>query len=110
MYFEFENKARQELKLADNSNRELVFYYADHLRKPAEALRVAQLEIARRRDVYTLDAYAWALYANGRYAEAQKQIETALAVGVRDPKLLYHAGAIALKLKHSAKARQYWKQ
>jgi len=110
MYLEFENKARQELKLADNSNRELVSYYADHARKPAEALRIAQLEIARRRDVYTLDAYAWALYVNGRYAEAQKQIETALAVGVRDAKLLYHAGAIALKLKHAAKARQYWRQ
>jgi len=110
MYLEFENKARQELKLADNSNRELVFYYAGHARKPEEALRIAQLEIARRHDVYTLDAYAWALYVNGRYAEAQKQIETALAVGVRDAKLLYHAGAIALKLKHAAKARQYWRQ
>src|SRR5262249_42897839 len=110
MYLEFEKKARQELKLGDNSNRELVFYYADHARKPAEARRIAQLEIARRHDVYTLDAHAWALYLNGRYAEAQKQIETALAVGVRDAKLLYHAGAIALKLKHAAKARQYWRQ
>jgi len=110
MYLEFEKKARQELKLGDNSNRELVFYYADHARKPAEALRIAELEIARRHDVYTLDAHAWALYVKGRYAEAQKQIETALAVGVRDAKLLYHAGAIALKLKHAAKARQYWRQ
>jgi tetratricopeptide (TPR) repeat protein len=110
MYLEFEQKARQELKLADNANRELIFYYADHAHKPAEALRIAQLEIARRRDVYTLDAHAWALYVNGRYAEAQKQIETALAVGVRDAKLLYHAGAIALKLKNQPKAQQYWKQ
>jgi tetratricopeptide (TPR) repeat protein len=110
MYLEFENKARKELNLADNSDRELVFYYADHARKPAEALRIAQLEVARRRDVYTLDSYSWALYVNGRYAEAQKQIETALAVGVRDAKLLYHAGAIALKLKHAARARQYWRQ
>jgi tetratricopeptide (TPR) repeat protein len=110
MYLEFEKKARQELKLGDNSNRELVFYYADHARKPAEALRIAELEIARRHDVYTLDAHAWALHVKGRYAEAQKQIETALAVGVRDAKLLYHAGAIALKLKHAAKARQYWRQ
>jgi len=110
MYLEFEGKARQQLKLGDNANRELVFYYSDHARKPAEALRIAQLEIARRRDVYTLDAYAWALYVNGRYAEAQKQIETALAVGVRDARLLFHAGAIALKLKSTAKARQYWKQ
>jgi len=110
MYLEFERKARRELKQADNANRELVFYYADHSHRSAEALRIAQLEVAGRRDVYTLDAYAWALYANGRYAEAQKQIEGALSVGVRDARLLYHSGAIALKLNHRTKARQYWKQ
>jgi len=110
MYLEFERKARRELKKADNANRELVFYYADHSHRPAEALRIARLEVAGRRDVYTLDAHAWALYANGRYAEAQKQIEGALSVGVRDARLLYHAGAIALKRGNRAQARRYWKE
>ena len=96
-FAEFEKKARQEMTGADNANRELIFYYADHARRPAEALRIAREEIARRRDVHTLDAYAWALSAGGRHAEARRQIEAALAVGILDAKMLYHAGVIALK-------------
>jgi tetratricopeptide (TPR) repeat protein len=110
MFLEFEGKARSELEKADNANHELVFYYADHARQPAEALRIAQLEVGRRRDLHTLDAYAWALYVNERYLEARKQIELARAVGVRDAKLLYHAGAIALKLRDRSKAQQYWRE
>ena len=79
----------------DNANSQPTFYYADHAGKPEEALRVASLEFERRRDVYTLDTYAWALHRNSRNEEARKHIEAALAVGVRDPKLLFHAGAIA---------------
>ena len=70
--------------------------------QPAKALEVAQREYAWRRDVYTLDAYAWALHVNGRDAEARKQIETALAVGVRDEKLLSHARNIGLPMKNVA--------
>lgn len=109
-FAEFEQKARAEMEKADNSNRELIFYYVDYARKPAEALRVAQNESAKRRDVYTLDAYAWALYANGKYAEARKQMETALAVGIRDVDFYYHAGAIAAKLQDRKAARKYLQQ
>jgi tetratricopeptide (TPR) repeat protein len=90
----FEREARAEMQGWDNANRELVFYYADHARRPAEALKVAELEYRRRKDVYTLDAYAWALHHNGRHAEAVAQIEKALQVGVRDPKIRRHADAI----------------
>jgi tetratricopeptide (TPR) repeat protein len=110
MFLEFEAKARQEVNKAANANRELVFYYADHVHKPAEALRIAKLEIARRRDAHTVDAYAWALYVNGRYTEARKQIESALSVGVKDAKMLCHAGAMSLKCKDRSKAFRYWKQ
>ena len=48
------------------------------------ALEVARREYARRHDVFTLDCYAWALHVNGQNEEALKQIETALAVGIRD--------------------------
>lgn len=109
-FSEFERKARAEAASPDNANRELVFYLIDYARKPAEALRIARLEASRRRDVYTLDAYAWALCANGRYAEARKQIEAALAVGVRDAKLWYHAGRIAAKLRDRTAAERYLKQ
>jgi tetratricopeptide (TPR) repeat protein len=93
----FEQKSLAETNRADNSNHELIFYYADHANQPAKALEVAQREIARRHDVFTLDAYAWALYANGQYTEARKQVETALAVGIRDAKIFRHAGEVALK-------------
>ena len=93
----FEHAARAEMDKADNSNRELAFYYADHAAKPAQALEVAQREAVRRQDVHTLDAYAWALYRSGRYREAEAQIARALAVGIREAGMLYRAGAIALE-------------
>ncbi len=110
LYAEFEVQARARTENADNANRELIFYYADHAWKPAEALRVARIELVRRRDVHTLDAFAWALYVNGDYREARRQIETALAAGVRDADFLYHAGSIFLKLNDRIKAERHLRQ
>jgi len=67
----------------------------DYAHKPLEALRTARLELSRRHDVYTLDAYAWALCANGQYAEAQAQMQKALAVGIHESSVFYHADMIA---------------
>jgi tetratricopeptide (TPR) repeat protein len=96
-FSDFEVRALRESEGWDNANRELVFYYADHARKPVEALRIARIEIARRQDVHTLDAYAWALYANGMYPEAREHIERALAVGIKDPEVLSRAAIIKEK-------------
>jgi tetratricopeptide (TPR) repeat protein len=109
-FAEFEINSLAESNRKDNSSRELVFYYADHAHQPAEALKIAQQEYAWRHDVYTLDAYAWALHVNGKDAEARKQIETALAVGIRDAKLLRHAGEIALKVGDPMGAERYLQQ
>ena len=106
-FAEFETKSLAEASRKDNSSRELVFYYADHAQQPAKALEVARQEFSWRHDVYTLDAYAWALHVNGQDAEAHKQIETALAVGIHDAKLFSHAGEIALKLGDRASAERY---
>jgi tetratricopeptide (TPR) repeat protein len=106
-FAEFETKSLAESLRKDNSNRELVFYYADHAHRPAKALEVAKQEYAWRHDVYTLDTYAWALHVNGQDAEARKQIEAALAVGIRDSKIFTHAGEIALKLGDRAAAQNY---
>lgn len=97
-YREFETKALAESELADNANRELIAYYADHAENPREALRIAELERARRHDVYTLDAHAWALSRNGKHAEARTEIEAALQVGIQNAEFLYHAGVIASEL------------
>lgn len=104
---EFETKSRLESVRADNSNRELIFYYAEHAHLPAKALEVAQTEYARRHDVFTLDAYAWALHVNRRDIEARTQITAALAVGIRDANILRHAGEIALSTGDRADAERY---
>lgn len=106
----FEKAARAMESKPDNANRELIFYYADYARKPAEALRVARAEIARRRDIPTLDAYAWALYSSGQYEESRAELDKALKVGIRDGRLFEHAALISEKLKDQAAASKYERQ
>jgi tetratricopeptide (TPR) repeat protein len=107
MFATFEERALAESKSWDNANRELVFYYTDYASRPANALAIAEREIARRKDVFTLDAYAWALHRSGRSREALVHSEAALAVGTVDPRILYHAGAIALKAGKADLAQRY---
>ena len=97
-FAEFEVRARAESEGEDNANRELIFYYVDQAGRHAEALRLAEREIARRRDVRTLDAYAWALHANGRRADAQEQMKAALTVGFRDPETVERAERIGVEV------------
>jgi tetratricopeptide (TPR) repeat protein len=104
---EFERKSLLESNRADNSNHELIFYYVDYAKNPAQALQVAQREYARRQDVFTRDSYAWALYANGRYKEATEQMDTVLAVGIRDARFFRHAGEIAVKSGNTKAAARY---
>jgi len=79
----------------DNANRELVFYYTDVARDPQKAVAVAERDVERRHDVFTRDAYAWALHANGKHDAAWEQMQLALEPGIRDARLFYHAGRIA---------------
>src|SRR5271166_1480465 len=109
-YKDFELKALRATKEPANANRELVLYYLGRGNKPAEALRISEQEVGKRHDVFTLDAYAWALCANGRYGEAKKQIDSVIALGIRDAAIFYHAGAIAEKLNDHADAVRYLNQ
>jgi tetratricopeptide (TPR) repeat protein len=109
-FAEFEQKSLLETNRKDNSNRELVFYYADYKHAPAKALEVARREFAWRHDIFTLDCYAWALHVNGQDKEARKQIESALSVGIRDSRLIRHAGEIALAMGDKIAAEQYLRQ
>ncbi len=106
-FADFEQQARAESLSAVNANRELIFYYADHVNQPVQALQVAEQELSHRHDVYTLDAYAWALHKNGRDLEAKKQMDTALKVGVRDASIFYRAGEIESRLGNLPQAQQY---
>ena len=109
-FAEFDQKSQLETNRPDNSNRELIFFYADYVHDPIQALEVAKREVSRRHDVYTLDAYAWALHLSGQDQEAFKQIEAALRVGIRDAKLMRHAGEIALATGNRAMAKKYLQQ
>jgi len=109
-FAEFEKKSLLETGIADNSNHELILYFADHARQPGKALEVAQREFSRRRDVFTLDCYAWALHANRLDQEARRQIDQALAVGIRNARLFRHAGEIALSQGDRAAAENFFRQ
>jgi tetratricopeptide (TPR) repeat protein len=94
-YRAFETMARADMEKTLNSNRELVFYYADHRKDAAQALAIAAKEAENRHDSATLDAWAWALYRSGKLAEAKTQMDRALAPGVRDNGYFCHAQQIA---------------
>ena len=102
-FAKFETLARAEVDRADNSNHELVAYYVDHAHAPAKALDVARRELTRRHDIVTVDSYAWALAASGDYTEANRQLQTVLAIGTKNPAVLHHADVIALRLQESGK-------
>ncbi len=106
----FERQARAESEGLDNANRELLFYYADRASEPTAALAIAEREIARRRDVFTRDAYAWALHRSGKSTAARPEIEGALAVGVKDARMLYHAGAITAASGDRETAARYFRE
>src|SRR5690606_7130154 len=93
-YAEFEQAGRAEMDGWDNCNRDLIDYYADIAGRPEEALKIAENEMKRRQDLFTRAAYAWALYKTGRSAEAQHQMEQALATGFKDAQLEERAAAI----------------
>jgi tetratricopeptide (TPR) repeat protein len=81
-------------------DRQLSLYLSSHGLDPERALRLAEREIAVRDDAFGYDALAWALQANGRSGEAQGAMDTARATGIKDARMLYHAGVIALALGH----------
>jgi tetratricopeptide (TPR) repeat protein len=94
-FADFERRALQESVQADNANHELVAYYTDYAHQPEKARRIAESEVARRHDAFTLDAYAWSLAAAGEYRRANSEMQKALSFGLKDPKVLGHAHTIA---------------
>lgn len=75
-------------------------------REPQEALRLLAEERKARGDVYTQDAYAFALYRAGRLQEARAASDEASRLGTRDARLLFHAGAIRLATGDAAGGRR----
>ncbi len=74
------------------------------------AIRLAESEQKIRGDVFTLDAVAWALAAAGRFDEAHKTMQRALAEGTQDARLFFHAASIAARFNRPDEARRYFKK
>ena len=86
---------------------ELVAFLADHGTDVGQALELATQNLAATQDAHAYDAYAWALFANNRVAEASAAVETALDLSGGDATVLYHAGVIALATGDTDAGRGY---
>jgi tetratricopeptide (TPR) repeat protein len=101
-------RAMQQLFMANgvDADLELALFEADH-GDPAKALLLAETAYKRRPGVKAADTLAWALYKNGRFAEAQTHSTEALRIGTTDSQLLFHAGMIAQATGDSTTAQTY---
>lgn len=99
-------RTQQELYQAQGGADDLAvaLFLADH-GDPAQALRHAEAEWARRQSVFTADALAWALHAAGRDREALGFADRAAALGWRNATLAYHRGMILRGLGRDDEAR-----
>jgi len=90
--------AMQQLRSFGGDDLTAALIAADH-GDPAEALRFAQAEWAKRQSVFTADAMAWALHVNKRSAEALPFSDKAVALGWQDKTVLRHRDAIQAVLR-----------
>jgi tetratricopeptide (TPR) repeat protein len=74
--------------------------------RPADALRQAQSEWDRRQFVDVADRLGWALYLNGRHAEALGYARRAYDTGAQSATYAYHLGMIELALGDRSSAQE----
>ena len=108
-YADFKQLASAPGTATDQSRLDLILMDAESLGTAPIALQLAQEQIRARQDVGTLDAYAWALYANAKFQEADSSVQKAIAIGIQSAQIFDHAGHIAQKLNRSADAANYFK-
>ncbi len=92
-YQKFETLERENAAI-ERSWRHMVNYWLDHDQNLAEALTLATREHETRKDIFTCDSLAWALFKNGHTDEAKKPIAEALRTGSKDTRINYHAELI----------------
>ncbi|HKY43696.1 MAG TPA: tetratricopeptide repeat protein, partial [Pyrinomonadaceae bacterium] len=92
-YEKFETLERENA-VVERSWRHLVNYWLDHDRNLEQALALATQEYEARKDIFTCDSLAWALFKNGRSAEAKKFMKEALRTGTKDVRINEHARII----------------
>jgi tetratricopeptide (TPR) repeat protein len=77
-----------------NTDLALAAFYANH-GSLDRSLQLARDAYAAAPSIYAADALAWALYKEGRAAEAKPYSDEARRLGTPDAGILYHAGMIA---------------
>lgn len=88
------DRLERENAALERSWRHMVNFWLDHDQNLAESLRLATTEYESRKDIFTCDSLAWALFKNGRVAEAKKIIKEALRTGSKDQRINEHASII----------------
>jgi tetratricopeptide (TPR) repeat protein len=83
----------------------LALFLADHDRKLADAVRIAESIARQRHDIFTDDALAWAYYKVGRLEDAYAASQRALRTGIKDERMLWRAAQIRSSLKKAASFR-----
>ncbi len=103
-----EVEAHLQASGAQNDPRTYSLFLATRGEDTATALRLARAELEQRQDVFTQDAVAWALAANGRIAEAQQHMTLALAENTEDARMYFHAAVISQRAGQSADAQKWF--
>lgn len=92
-YKNFEILERENAAL-EKSWRHMINFWLDHDQNLAESLALATQEYKARKDIFTCDTLAWALFKNGKVQEAETLINEALRTKTKDARINYHAGLI----------------
>ncbi|MBC7372933.1 MAG: tetratricopeptide repeat protein, partial [Frankiales bacterium] len=99
-------RAAQQLFAAagQDVDTELAVFEADH-GTPQAALAAAKKAFAKRpKAIFTQDAYAWALHANGDTAQALQLARQSVRLGFNYPIFYYHLGVIEAAAGNKARA------
>jgi tetratricopeptide (TPR) repeat protein len=101
--------AIQRLFAANGVRTELetALFDLDHGRDFPDALARARRAYSERKSIEGDDVLAWALYRNGRCADARVHSVRALRLGTRDALKLFHRGMIERCLGHRAVSRSF---
>ncbi len=89
----FETLERKNAAI-ERSWRHLVNHWLDHDQNLDQALSLATQDYEARKDIFTCDSLAWALFKNGRAEEAKKLMREALRTGTKDARINQHAKQI----------------
>ena len=85
-------------------NQELALLQADHGDLPA-ALETARTAWRLSPNVISADALGWALYRDGRVAQAWEFVQKSVGLGTRDPRPLFRAAQVARAVGYENQAK-----